>query len=111
MSRHLILTMIAVLAFSACYTPAAIADDSSAQKAVLVTGASSGIGAATARMMAAEGACLSVVGIPEGGVMAVARELEATGGKAGVKARKALFQSRVDAKKFRPSRVIATTPQ
>ena len=53
-----------------------------AGKVALITGAGSGIGAATARMMAAEGAAISVVGIPEEGVMAVAQEIEASGEKA-----------------------------
>ena len=48
----------------------------------MITGAGSGIGAAAARMMAAEGAAISVVGIPEDGVVAVAREIEASGGQA-----------------------------
>ncbi len=51
-------------------------------RVALITGAGSGIGAATARLMAAEGACVSVVGIPEDGVTAVAGEIEASGGKA-----------------------------
>jgi NAD(P)-dependent dehydrogenase (short-subunit alcohol dehydrogenase family) len=48
-------------------------------KTALITGAGSGIGAATARMMAAEGASVSVAGIPEDGVRSVASELEAGG--------------------------------
>lgn len=48
-------------------------------KVVLITGAGSGIGAATARLMAAEGAKLALVGIPEAGVRAVADELGAAG--------------------------------
>lgn len=43
----------------------------------LITGGGSGIGAATARMMAAEGAAVAVVGIPAEGVNAIAQELTA----------------------------------
>jgi len=42
--KPLILTVIAVFCLSAYYSPATLADDGDAQKAVLVTGASSGIG-------------------------------------------------------------------
>jgi NAD(P)-dependent dehydrogenase (short-subunit alcohol dehydrogenase family) len=48
-------------------------------KVALITGSGSGIGAATARQMAAEGARVAVVGIPEDGVRAVAAELESAG--------------------------------
>lgn len=48
----------------------------------MITGAGSGIGAATARMMAAEGAAIAIVGIPRKGVRAVAGEIEAAGGRA-----------------------------
>jgi NAD(P)-dependent dehydrogenase (short-subunit alcohol dehydrogenase family) len=44
-------------------------------KVALITGAGSGIGAATARMMAKEGAKIALVGIPAEGVLAVAKEL------------------------------------
>lgn len=48
-------------------------------KVALITGAGSGIGAATARMMAAEGAKVVLAGIPAGGVAAVAEELRQAG--------------------------------
>ena len=48
-------------------------------KVALITGGGSGIGAATARRMAAEGAKVAVAGIPEDGVRVVAAELESSG--------------------------------
>jgi NAD(P)-dependent dehydrogenase (short-subunit alcohol dehydrogenase family) len=51
-------------------------------KVALVTGGGSGIGAETARLMAASGASVVVAGIPDAGVEAVAREITASGGKA-----------------------------
>lgn len=48
-------------------------------KVVLITGAGSGIGAATARLMAKEGAKIAVTGIPAEGVEAVASELTGAG--------------------------------
>jgi NAD(P)-dependent dehydrogenase (short-subunit alcohol dehydrogenase family) len=45
----------------------------------LITGAGSGVGAATARLMAAEGAKVAVTGIPAAGVETVAAELGAAG--------------------------------
>ncbi len=44
-------------------------------KVVLITGAGSGIGAATARLMATQGAHVVVTGIPAAGVQAIADEL------------------------------------
>ncbi|MDP6666818.1 MAG: SDR family oxidoreductase [Dehalococcoidia bacterium] len=51
-------------------------------KVALITGAGSGIGAATARLMAAEGAAGAVTGIPDDLVIAVAAEITASGGSA-----------------------------
>ncbi len=51
-------------------------------KVALITGAGSGIGAATARLMAAEGAAVAVTGVPSEGVNAVAAELHAAGHRA-----------------------------
>lgn len=48
-------------------------------KVALITGAGSGIGAATARLMAQEGAKIAVTGVPADGVMAVAKELTDAG--------------------------------
>jgi NAD(P)-dependent dehydrogenase (short-subunit alcohol dehydrogenase family) len=48
-------------------------------KVALITGAGSGVGAATARLMAGEGAGVAVTGIPAEGVQAVAAELVAAG--------------------------------
>lgn len=48
-------------------------------KVALITGAGSGIGAATAHFMAREGAQVSCVGLPATGVQAVAHELTAAG--------------------------------
>jgi NAD(P)-dependent dehydrogenase (short-subunit alcohol dehydrogenase family) len=53
-----------------------------AGKVALITGAGSGIGAATARMMAAEGAAVAVAGIPADGVKSVAKEITGSGGRA-----------------------------
>ncbi|MDA1279890.1 MAG: SDR family NAD(P)-dependent oxidoreductase [Chloroflexi bacterium] len=53
-----------------------------AGKVALITGAGSGIGAATARLMAAEGASVALAGIPDHGVIAVAAEINASGGSA-----------------------------
>lgn len=51
-------------------------------KVALVTGAGSGIGAETARQMAAEGAAVACLGIPAEGVESVAKEITDAGGKA-----------------------------
>lgn len=48
-------------------------------KVVLITGAGSGIGAATAQLMAAAGARVACVGLPATGVESVAEELQAKG--------------------------------
>jgi NAD(P)-dependent dehydrogenase (short-subunit alcohol dehydrogenase family) len=48
-------------------------------KVALITGAGSGIGAATARLMAAAGAAVAVAGVPAAGVEAVTTELTAAG--------------------------------
>jgi NAD(P)-dependent dehydrogenase (short-subunit alcohol dehydrogenase family) len=51
-------------------------------RVALITGAGSGIGAATARRMAAEGAKVALAGIPAAGVEQVAQELAAAGHEA-----------------------------
>ena len=48
----------------------------------VVTGAASGIGAASARLFAAEGAKLALVDLDEVGLGQVAADIEAKGGKA-----------------------------
>ncbi|MEZ4732065.1 MAG: SDR family oxidoreductase [Caldilineaceae bacterium] len=48
-------------------------------KVALITGAGGGIGAATARLMTAEGAKVACVGLPATGVQVVAQELAAAG--------------------------------
>ena len=48
-------------------------------KVALIAGGGSGIGAATARLMAREGACVVLAGIPAAGVQAVAEELRESG--------------------------------
>ena len=53
-----------------------------AGKVALITGAGSGIGAATARLMANEGASIAVCGIPACGVEAVTTELRNAGAQA-----------------------------
>lgn len=53
-----------------------------ASKAALITGGGSGIGAATARYMAARGASVALAGIPAKGVETVAAEITADGGNA-----------------------------
>ncbi|MFW6197409.1 MAG: SDR family NAD(P)-dependent oxidoreductase [Myxococcota bacterium] len=51
-------------------------------KVALITGAGSGIGAATARQMASEGASVALVGIPGDSVAEVARQIQSEGGRA-----------------------------
>ncbi|MCL4862186.1 MAG: SDR family oxidoreductase [Caldilineaceae bacterium] len=51
-------------------------------KVAFITGGGSGIGAATARLMAADGAAVAVAGIPAAGVEQVAAELRADGHRA-----------------------------
>ncbi len=51
-------------------------------KTALITGAGSGIGAASARIMAARGAAVVLAGIPAAGVERIANEITAAGGKA-----------------------------
>ena len=51
-------------------------------KTVLITGGGSGIGAATARLMAEGGAAVALAGIPEAEAAAVAAEINAKGGRA-----------------------------
>ena len=51
-------------------------------KVAIVTGAASGIGAASARLFAAEGARLALVDLDEVGIGQVAADIEAKGGEA-----------------------------
>ena len=51
-------------------------------KVALITGAGSGIGAATARLIAGSGGAVALAGIPTQGVESVAEEIRASGGKA-----------------------------
>ena len=51
-------------------------------RVAIVTGAASGIGAATARLFAAEGARVALVDLDEKGVRDVASEIEVEGGQA-----------------------------
>ena len=57
-------------------------DVSLKDRVVLVTGAGSGIGAATARLVAASGGSVALVGIPQEPLKAVAEEINASGGRA-----------------------------
>jgi len=50
-------------------------------KVALITGGGSGIGAATARLMAERGAAVTLAGIPVAGIEAVAAEIGAAGGR------------------------------
>jgi NAD(P)-dependent dehydrogenase (short-subunit alcohol dehydrogenase family) len=49
-------------------------------RVALITGAGSGIGAATTRLMAEEGAAVAITGIPDDGAISVAAEITALGG-------------------------------
>ena len=51
-------------------------------KRAIISGAASGIGRATARLFASEGAAVTLADIDEAGGQEVAREIEAAGGKA-----------------------------
>jgi len=51
-------------------------------KVALITGGGSGIGAATARLMAQKGAAVILAGIPKAGIDAVAAAIDAAGGRA-----------------------------
>ncbi len=51
-------------------------------KVALITGAGSGIGAATARLIAQSGGFVAVTGIPEAGINAVSGEINSAGGEA-----------------------------
>lgn len=51
-------------------------------KVALITGGGSGIGAASARLIAQSGGRVAVTGIPEAGVTAVAAEINSSGGQA-----------------------------
>jgi NAD(P)-dependent dehydrogenase (short-subunit alcohol dehydrogenase family) len=51
-------------------------------KAILITGGGTGIGAATARIVAAGGGLVSLAGVPEAAGAAVAAEIEGKGGRA-----------------------------
>jgi len=55
MTRSLILTVVAVFCVSTYYAPAVLANDGGVQKAVLVTGASSGIGLKITERLSANG--------------------------------------------------------
>lgn len=51
-------------------------------KAGMITGAGSGIGAATARLIAESGGSVALAGVPAGGVHSVAEEINQSGGRA-----------------------------
>ena len=68
-----------------------------AGKATLITGGGSGIGAATARYMAACGASVALAGIPAGGVNAVAEEIAVAGGNAIAMACDVTSESEIEA--------------
>lgn len=53
-----------------------------AGKIAIITGGASGIGAASARLFAAEGACVAIADMEQGAIDAVVAEITATGGEA-----------------------------
>lgn len=66
-------------------------------KVVLITGGGSGIGAASARLMAKQGAAVVVTGVPQAGIDAVAADINAAGGKALAVAADVTVESDIEA--------------